>query len=112
MTGAHVYMYSPLLGGAPLDESRTEDWFTKFWNKCIPIYEKRLAGHGKKFLAGTDRPTMADFKAFGCVIMNLDSNQGSVLPQHLRDRLLQTMQASPGYWRWVQCMQQECANYI
>ena len=112
MTGAHVYMYAPLLGGAPLDESRTEDWFTKFWNKVIPIYEKRLAGHGKKFLAGTDRPTMADFKAFGCVIMNLDSNQGCVLPQQLRDRVLQTMQASPGFYRWVQCMQQECANYI
>ena len=95
-----------------MDESRVDDWFAKFWNKTIPIYEKRLTGHGRKFLGGTDRPTMADFKAFGTIIMNLDSNQGNVLPQHIRDRLKQTMQASPGYWRWVQCMEQECANYI
>ena len=112
MQAAHLLMYAPLLGGAPLDETKTDDWFAKFWNKCIPIYEKRLAGHGKKFLAGTDRPTMADFKAFGTVIMNLDSNQGNVLPQHIRDRVKQTMQASPGYYRWVQHMEQECATYI
>ena len=112
MQGPHVYMYGPLLGGQPLDESRTNDWFTKFWNKTIPTYEKRLSDHRKKFLAGTDRPTMADFKAFGTIIMNLDSNQGCVLPQNIRDRLKQTMQASPCYWRWVQTMEQECANYI
>ena len=112
MQGPHVYMYGPLLEQKPLDETRTDKWFSDFWNKTIPVYEKRLAGHGKKFLAGTDRPTMADFKAFGTIIMNLDSNQGNILPQHIRDRLKQTMQASPAYNRWVQCMEQECANYI
>ena len=95
-----------------MDESRTDAWFEGFWNKAIPVFEKRLSGHGKKFLAGTDRPTMADFKAFAQVIMNIDSNQGNVLPQHIRDRLRQTMTASPCYWRWVQCMEQECATYI
>ena len=101
MQGAHVYLYAPLLGGAPLDPSRADDWFTKFWDKSIGVYEKRLAGHGKKFLAGTDRPTMADFKAFGCVIMNLDSNQGCVLPEDIRNRLKSKIQASPHYARWV-----------
>lgn len=108
----HVYMYGPLLSNQPLDESRTDQWMSDFWNKTIPIYEKRLSGHGKKFLAGTDRPTIADFKAFGTIIMNLDSNQGNVLPQHIRDRVKQCMQASPCYYRWVQCMEQECATYI
>ena len=44
--------------------------------------------------------------------MNLDSNSGCVLPQDIRDRLRTTMQASPCYYRWVQCMEQELSAYI
>ena len=64
MQGKHGYIYDPLLAQQPFDESRADQWFETFWNKVIPVYEKRMAGHGRKFLAGTDRPTMADFKAF------------------------------------------------
>lgn len=38
-------------------------WFADFWEKLVPVLDKRLAGHGKPFIAGTDRPTIADFKA-------------------------------------------------
>lgn len=80
MQAKHLMMYAPLLGNQPLDESKCDPWISEFWNKSISVFEKRLSGHGKKFLAGTDRPTIADFKAFATVIMNLDSNQGNVLP--------------------------------
>ena len=110
--GAHVAIYSPLLASQPFDPSKADAWFSDFWDKVIPVLEKRLSGHGKKFIAGTDRPTIADFKAFQTVIMNLDSNSGCVLPQDIRDRLRNCMSASPCYYRWVQCMEQELSAYI
>lgn len=64
MQGPHTSIYAPMLGGAQFDESMAPAWFEKFWDKIIPVLEARLSGHGKKFLAGTERPTIADFKAF------------------------------------------------
>ena len=103
----------PLFGGATaIDPAHAVTWFANFWDKVIPVLEARLAEHGKKFLAGTDRPTIADFKAFQTVIMNLDSNSACVLPADVRATLKQKMQASPGYYRWVQNMEQELSAYI
>ena len=72
--GAHATLYLPMFSGAPLDPANAEPWFANFWDKVIPVLEARLAEHGRKFLAGTERPTIADFKAFQTIIMNLDSN--------------------------------------
>lgn len=60
----HFIIYGPMLGGNPLAEDKAGDWFAKFWDMVIPVCEARLVEHGKKFLGGTDRPTIADFKAF------------------------------------------------
>ena len=63
--GPHAALYLPLFGGATaIDPAHVDPWFANFWDKVIPVLEARLAEHGKKFLAGTDRPTIADFKAF------------------------------------------------
>ena len=63
--GAHASLYLPLFGGATaLDPALVDPWFEKLWNKVIPVLEARLNEHGEKFLAGTKRPTIADFKAF------------------------------------------------
>ena len=63
--GPHAALYLPLFGGATaIDPAHVDPWFANFWDKVIPVLEARLSEHGKKFLAGTDRPTIADFKAF------------------------------------------------
>jgi glutathione S-transferase len=77
--GAHTALYAPMLGNNPIDEGMADKWFADFWDKVIPVLETRLSGHGKKFIAGTDRPTIADFKAFQTVFMNLESNRGCAL---------------------------------
>ena len=84
----HAKLYLPFFGGATsIDPALVDPWFDNFWNKVIPVLDARLAEHGKKFLAGTDRPTIADFKAFQTVIMNLDSNTACVLTPEIRSRL-------------------------
>ena len=35
-----------------------------FYDKHTTVIEARLTAHGKPFVAGTDRPTIADFKMF------------------------------------------------
>ena len=85
--GPAMSIYLPVFGGKPFDESLAPAWFEKFWDKVLPVLEARLSGHGKKFLAGTDRPTIADFKAFQTVICNLDSNSACVLTQGIRATL-------------------------
>ena len=73
--GPHAALYLPMFGGATaLNPDHFDPWFANFWDKVIPVLEARLAEHGKKFLAGTNTPTIADFKAFQTVVMNLDSN--------------------------------------
>ena len=76
-----------MFGGAPFDESKAPAWFEAFWDKVIPVLEARLAEHGAKFLAGTARPTIADFKAFQQVIVNLDSNSACALTPGVRATL-------------------------
>ena len=58
-------MYLPMFSGATaLNPTDFDPWFANFWDRVIPVLEARLAEHGMKFLAGTERPTIADFKAF------------------------------------------------
>ena len=54
----------PAVFGGNIDETKTDQWFAEYWDKIIPVIEARLNDHGRKFIAGTNRPTIADFKCF------------------------------------------------
>ena len=55
------YLFPVQFGRPHGDRQRFLDgWFRKHMKVC----GDRLASHGKPFLAGTDRPTIADFKMF------------------------------------------------
>ena len=58
------FLYKKLMGTGEVDVSKTDEYMDSTWNKFLPVIEARLAGHGKPFIAGTDRPTIADFKAW------------------------------------------------
>ena len=62
--GGHDAFFAPILGGGQPEESQGDTFVASYFAKVLPIIERRLAAHGKNFLAGTDRPTIADFKAF------------------------------------------------
>ena len=54
----------PCLTGAVLTVTAGEEWLEDYWDKIIPVVEARLVEHGKPFIGGTSKPTIADFKAF------------------------------------------------
>ena len=102
----------PTTQGAQIDMSKEAEWLAGGYGKVIPIYEKRLAAHGKRFLAGTDRPTIADFKAFQHNIGFSDVNPATPIPRETLDKINNMIAASPAYARWVDAMKQELANYL
>ena len=72
---------APALNGKPISED-CDSWIADFWKPQVQIIGNRLAGHGKKFIAGTDRPTIADFKAFTFYSTSFsDLNPGCAVPE-------------------------------
>ena len=104
------YLFPAITGGAVSEDAST--WFADYWDKVIPVIEARIAGHGKTFIAGTDRPTIADFKAFQTVISGTSINPACVVPESVRAQLEQKFAASPNYQRWVDAMKGELASYL
>ena len=54
----------PVTQGKIITEEGSQEWFESYWDKVISVIDTRLAGHGETFIAGTKKPTVADFKAF------------------------------------------------
>ena len=104
------YVFAGLEGGCSDDASA---WFADYWDKVIPVIEKRLAGHGKPFIGGTSRPTIADFKAFQtCISAVGEHNPACIVPQGVQDQLKAKWAASPHYNRWVSAMRSELSSYL
>ena len=61
------YVMPKMLGG----ELGDQDKFMAFWTKQSACLEARLAAGKKTFAAGTDKPTIADFKLFAQVSYGL-----------------------------------------
>ncbi len=97
--------------GKTLDESQTDEWIANSYDKACPIYEKRLEGHGKRFLAG-DKITIADFKAFAHFIQTSDINRASPCSREALDKINACVAKYPHVQRWVDYMKQECNAYI
>ena len=70
----------PATQGQPIDPAGEDEWFSSYWDKIMPVVEKRLSGHGKKFIGGTDRPTICDFKLFGTMSMVSSLNPSTCVP--------------------------------
>lgn len=91
----------PATQGQPLDPAGEDGWFTGYWDKIMPVVEKRLAGHGKKYIGGTDRPSIADFKLFGTLSMVSSLNPATCVPASATARLDQKIESMPQFKRWV-----------
>ncbi len=101
----------PAVGSQPISEN-AGDWLSDYWEKVLTVIEKRLAEHGKPFIAGTDRPTIADFKAFSPVSISLpDCNSATVVPASVQEKLIALIAKHPHYARWVETMKNETSAY-
>ena len=86
---------------------------TGFWDKQIGVVEGRLKGHGKPFVAGTDRPTCADFKLFAQPSIGLaDTNPNTKLPLDVQDEVMIKINAAPNYAAWRLRMKSELESYL
>ena len=54
----------------PTDEDKQK--FTAYFDKMIPFLNTRLENHGKRWIAGTETPTIADFKVYQGLLMKLE----------------------------------------
>ena len=106
-----VYIRPSWIGGA-CDESAGSAWVADFWSKKVAIMEKRLATHGMNFIAGTDRPTIADFKCFQPCVGILPENSACSVPQSVLAKVHSLIDANPNYKRWFETMRQEQAQYL
>ena len=81
-------------------------WIAKFWDKLLPVLDGRLAAHGKKFIAGTDRPTMADFKAsifWGITFQDVKGEE-NLYSDEVLGKIRAKAEAFPHYLRWSEAM--------
>ena len=111
MMGAIPAYTAPLLSGGVPNEAIADQWVNKSWRKMVTVLEGRLAGHGKPFLAGTDRPTIADFKAFQHVTNYLKGN-GCKTPQPTVSRVEALIADHTHYARWCETMSGELSAYL
>ena len=69
--------------------------------------------HGKPFVAGTDRPTIADFKLFAQVSYGFpDTAQACMIPADVQGQVQAIIDAAPKYKAWIGRMKQEQAAWL
>ena len=86
----------PIIGYAFAPEKNEEGnkkWL-EAWQKKGDILEARLKGHGKKFIAGTDTITLADFSVAGSYFTQY-CNEQSVWPEELRKGVTEILNGQP-----------------
>ena len=111
--GAHDTFFAPILGGGAPDEAGGDAFVNGCFGKICPVVEKRLAAHGKSFIAGTDRPTIADFKLFQLHMSTLDpQGPANAVPPSVQAKVDACLAKFPAYQRWMMAMKQELADYI
>ena len=98
------FVYQSAANNKPMDESDADGWIERSWGTTVPVYEKRLAEHGKKFIGGTDSPTIADFKCFQHNLGFTDCNVASPISRETLDKINAKFAQYPHYSRWVETM--------
>ena len=104
-----LYQVMLMQGKEPTAE-RKENFFA-WWDKVPALLEKRLAAHGKRFLAGTDTITIADFKAFQTFMVFRDT-RATVLSAEDRAHAEAKIAEHPHLARYLETLATECAGYV
>lgn len=95
-------MMTKAAGGDGPTEEQTAACFAMYEEFC-KWGETQLARHGKAFLAGTDAPTVADFRyiaQFSDSIYN--TGQKSMMGTEMRDRVKAVIAGQPNLKKWIE----------
>ena len=93
------------------DEEGNKKW-EEAWAKKHKILEARLAGHGKSFIAGTDKPTLADFSVAGMYLTTVYSSSW-MANGPLCDVVKQQLEGCPNLKRYLEnTLMTEFAKYL
>merc|ERR1712060_574169 len=94
------------------DEEGNKKW-EESWAKKHKILEARLAGHGKKFIAGTDNITLADFSVAGCGYFADLYNDQVMWPADVKEKLQEIINGQPNLKRYLEeTLKTELAGYL
>ena len=78
-----------------------EQFLSDFWDAHIRVVDARLRESSKDYVAGTNAPTVADFKMFGEVGMALaETNDGTIVPKEVQAKIREKIKAVPTYKDW------------
>ena len=91
----------PPQGDGPTEEQTAACW--AMYEECCNWGEAQLARHGKPFMAGTDTPTIADFRH---IVQFSDSVYNtwprSVLGAEMTDRVKALIATKPALKKWIE----------
>ena len=82
-----------------------------YYDKMVPFLEKRLQEHGMKYIAGTDKMTIADLKVYQGFTAILEI-QGNPAPQYLKDYARGRVNLSPNLARYLQNLKEEMSGWL
>ena len=86
---------------------------TGFWDNHLRIIEGRLTASGKPFVAGTDAPTIADFKLIAQWTTTFpDMTSACVIPEDVQAQVQAKIDAHPQYKSWAARMKEVLAAYL
>ena len=107
------YLEPAVFGGATLEVEAGKQWCQDVWCPLLSVLENRLKGHGKNYIAGTAKPTIADFKCFYpylVVALNADSPCPSEVVSEIKDKCTSDF---PCVKQWLTRMESEqLSRYI
>ena len=100
-----------LTGGLTTDELK-KGWLEGY-KKRGDLLEARLAGHGKKFIAGTDYITLADFSVAGCGYFADLYNDQAMWGAEMQAELQKIVDGQPNLKRYLEVtLKTELAGYL
>ena len=102
----------PIIMHQKFGDKEAEAKFLDKWEELGNLLEGRLQKHGKKFIAGTDKITIADF-VVSSHYYGLIYNDDSALTGNLKLKVMQTIQSTVNLQRYMEVtMKAELADYL
>ena len=98
-----------IFGQEPTAED--DEKFLAYYDKTVPLLTARLEKHGKKYIAGTDKLTIADIKVYQGFTVIFE-NPANLAPQELKDKALAKIAASPILKTYLDQLKQDMSGWL
>jgi glutathione S-transferase len=93
-----AYFFKIMGGGEPGEEEIQKQ--CNYWEAVCACIERRLAKHGKKYVAGTDMPTIADCKMIVNFYDSIYNPANPMMKQDVKDKMCAIVDKYPCTKKW------------